>query len=161
MHGAHPGRLAFKLRDLSLFLLRILPSSLSYVLRRRSCLTSISFLSHKMSSGNPRRALFQLRHWNSRSSSRTARSNVLFPFSSLSLSLCLTFSPLFIFSSQQHDKDAHVLPRPRKGRLLGETDTGWVTGQQSAGVLGITEIPKLYTNELKSQGKFLLKIELQ
>ena len=33
-----------------------------------------------------------------------------------------------------------MLPRPRKGRLPRETDTGWVTGQPSVRGLGITEI---------------------
>lgn len=103
MHGAHPARLAFKLRDLSLFL----PLSFLLLLLRsyasRPFPLSLS-LSLNVVEQPPFRAVFHLRH-------RTSSSSFFL----------LSF--LFFSSQRRRDKDAHVLPRPRKGRLMGKTDT--------------------------------------
>lgn len=155
MHGAHPDRLAFKLsRPLSLslspFLPRVPPFSASLVSRLRFSIF-LSLLQNAVE--HSLHAVFQLRHWTSRSSARTARSTRATPL----------FLPLFFlyFSSQKRDKDARVLPHPRKGCLLGETDTGRVTGQPSVQVSGVTEIPKLeVTVASESRGNFWLKMRL-
>lgn len=58
MHGAHPARLAFKLRDLSLFLLRtFLPPSPSRIADR-----SLSLSLAKRRRATPFPTVFQLRH---------------------------------------------------------------------------------------------------
>lgn len=74
MHGAHPARLAFKLRDLSLFLpLSFLLLLLrSYVLASRPFPLSLS-LSLNVVEQPPFRAVFHLRH-------RTSSSFFLFIF---------------------------------------------------------------------------------
>lgn len=119
MHGAHPDRLAFKLRHrLPLSSSRTLLSS-SLSPSGPSRLTSISFFSLvKRRRATPPRCA-------SRSSREPRHSAATLPRRP---PLPLLF---FHFSSQQRDKDAHVLQHPRKGLLLGGTDTGWVTGELS------------------------------
>lgn len=139
MHGAHPDRLAFKLDATTLFLLRALlfslPLSPSFSHSALSRLTSISFLPYKMPpSEHPSVAVFQ-----------ATSPNVTFFFSSHSVALArLSFLFFFYFSSQQRDKDAHVLPHPRKGCLLGETDTARVTGQLSVRVSEAHRVPQSF-----------------
>lgn len=126
MHGAHPDRLAFKLRH------RLpLSSSRTLLSSSLSRLTSISFFSLvKRHRATPSRCLTFF--------SRAA------PLARDSSSSSFSSSPSFFFhfSSQQRDKNAHVLQHPRKGWLLGGTDTGWVTGQLSLKISPATEIPK-------------------